>query len=179
MFAFITPLVKKLLRRKKELDVLMDNSIYLLFLINRATRFQSHTSNLIWSFLFLRYIIVFRTFFFKCKIKTRDATWLHRQGIHWTFFFIVILSGYICCISVTGSPLHCVTWLDGTTDCIYITCCTGTDHATFRLGCLLSSYQCLPLNCQRILNSSLFVSNIGFIYQLVVHIPQYTWWGFS
>ena len=47
----------------------MGNPIYLLFLTNKATRCQSHASNLICSFLFLHYIIVFMTFFSNVRSK--------------------------------------------------------------------------------------------------------------
>ena len=33
-----------------------------------------------------------------------------------------------------NATLHWVVWLHSTTDCTYSTCCTDTDHATFRLG---------------------------------------------
>ena len=46
----------------------------------------------------------------------------------------LILPSYIFCIKRAGSTLHWVAWLDSTTEWIYSTCCTGTDHATFRLG---------------------------------------------
>ena len=46
----------------------------------------------------------------------------------------MILPGYMRCRKRAGSTLHWVAGLDGTTECLYSTCCTGTDHATFRLG---------------------------------------------
>ena len=48
---------------------------------------------------------------------------------------IDLAMGYICCIKRVGSPLHWVVWLDSTTECIKNTCCNGTDHSNFRLGC--------------------------------------------
>ena len=49
------------------------------------------------------------------------------------------LTGYICSRIRAGSTLHWVAWLDSTTDCINSTCCTGTDHATLKLGCEIVS----------------------------------------
>jgi len=46
----------------------------------------------------------------------------------------VILPGCICCKKRAGSTLHWVARLDSTTKCTYSTCCTGTEHATFRVA---------------------------------------------
>ena len=47
--------------------------------------------------------------------------------------FSLILSGYIWYIERAGSTFYTrLSGLDGTTECTYGTCCTGSNHATFR-----------------------------------------------
>ena len=59
--------------------------------------------------------------------------------------FTVILPGYICCIKRAGPTLHWVARLDSTTKCIYSMFRTGTDHATFRLGVLITPFLWVPI----------------------------------
>ena len=107
---------------------------YWLISVHQITHWNAETKNQ----AFNRHILEFRVVFTVLSFVGNPVYKLYLP--HWYSNIdlkdLVILPGYMCCLKRAGSTLV----QTGQFDKLYIystccTCCTGLDHATFRVGC--------------------------------------------